>query len=178
MSYRTELIPPARAEIRAFPGHLRAQVLELVAGLGLEPRPPRAKRLGLPPSGTLFRLPPSGGTNRAPGTGDRLGYGEHIEPGKRPRIEPQAQHLDPRRRQEGAAAALAREDARIAASGFEPLAGAGRTVAHKRFADLPLRGQRTEGELRTAPLTGRLPADCFAGHFGAEGAPRTFDEDF
>ncbi len=45
MSYRIELIPPARAEIRALVGYTRAQALELVAALGAEPRPPRAKEL-------------------------------------------------------------------------------------------------------------------------------------
>ncbi len=54
MSYRTELIPPACDEIRALPGHVRAQVLELIGALGLEPRPPRAKSLRLPPSGATL----------------------------------------------------------------------------------------------------------------------------
>ncbi len=45
MSYRIELIPPARAEIRALCGYLRAQALELVAALGDRPRPPRAREL-------------------------------------------------------------------------------------------------------------------------------------
>ncbi len=45
MSYRIELIPPARAEIRALCEYLRAQALELVTALGDEPRPPRAKEL-------------------------------------------------------------------------------------------------------------------------------------
>ncbi len=54
MSYRIELIPPARAEIRALPGDVRCQALELVTALGDEPRPPRARRLHLPPSGVTL----------------------------------------------------------------------------------------------------------------------------
>ncbi len=45
MSYRIELIPPARAEIRALSGHVRSQAMELLTALGWEPRPPRAKML-------------------------------------------------------------------------------------------------------------------------------------
>ncbi len=45
MSYRVELIPPARAEIRGLSAHVRGQALELVAALGEDPRPPRARRL-------------------------------------------------------------------------------------------------------------------------------------
>ncbi len=45
MSYRIELVPAARAEIRALPGYVRAQALELLAALGREPRPPRARLL-------------------------------------------------------------------------------------------------------------------------------------
>ena len=58
MSYRIELIPPARAEIRALPGHVRHQALELASDLGQEPRPPRAKRLDLPPSGVAPKARP------------------------------------------------------------------------------------------------------------------------
>ena len=52
MSYRIELIPPARAEIRSLPGYVRLQAIELVTALGDEPRPPRARVLQLPASGT------------------------------------------------------------------------------------------------------------------------------
>ena len=45
MSYRIELIPPARDEIRALPGSVREQALELVIALGDEPRPARARQL-------------------------------------------------------------------------------------------------------------------------------------
>ncbi len=45
MSYRIELIPPARDEIRALPGAVREQALALVAALADEPRPARARKL-------------------------------------------------------------------------------------------------------------------------------------
>ncbi len=54
MSYRIELIPPARDEIRALAGYVRAQALDLVAALGQEPRPPRAKRLRVRPR--IYRI--------------------------------------------------------------------------------------------------------------------------
>ncbi len=56
MSYRIELIPPARAEIRALPEYVRGQALELVADLGSEPRPPRAKILNSA-TGVALRQP-------------------------------------------------------------------------------------------------------------------------
>ena len=49
MSYRIELIPPARAEIRNLSSSVRLQALELIAALGDEPRPPRAIELNSRP---------------------------------------------------------------------------------------------------------------------------------
>lgn len=54
MSYRTELTPPAKAEIRALSGYLRSQALKLISALGEDPRPPRAKELRGQPN--LFRI--------------------------------------------------------------------------------------------------------------------------
>ncbi len=54
MSYRTELTPPAKAEIRALSGYLRSQALKLVAALAEEPRPPRAQELRGKPN--IFRI--------------------------------------------------------------------------------------------------------------------------
>ncbi len=45
MSYRIEISPSARQEIRALPGHVRAQALRLIDELAKNPRPPRAKEL-------------------------------------------------------------------------------------------------------------------------------------
>ena len=45
MSYRTELTPPAKAEIRALPDSLRSQALKLIAALAKEARPPQAREL-------------------------------------------------------------------------------------------------------------------------------------
>lgn len=58
MSYRIELVPPARAEIRALPGYVRYQALELAAALGREPRPPRARRLESSTSGATPKARP------------------------------------------------------------------------------------------------------------------------
>ena len=54
MSYRIELIPHARAEVSALPGYVRAQALDLIAALGQEPRPPRARRLRARPR--IYRI--------------------------------------------------------------------------------------------------------------------------
>ena len=54
MSYRIELIPPARAEIKQLNGYLRSLALELIAALGDEPRPPRAKELRGKPN--IYRI--------------------------------------------------------------------------------------------------------------------------
>lgn len=54
MSYRTELTPPAKAEIRALSGYLRSQALKIITALAQEPRPPRAKELRGRPN--LFRI--------------------------------------------------------------------------------------------------------------------------
>ncbi len=45
MSYRIELVPEARSEIKALPGYVRCQALELVEALCREPRPARAREL-------------------------------------------------------------------------------------------------------------------------------------
>ena len=54
MSYRTELTPPAKAEIRALPGNLRSQALKLIAALAEEARPPRAQELRGKPN--IYRI--------------------------------------------------------------------------------------------------------------------------
>jgi mRNA interferase RelE/StbE len=45
VSYRIELSPPAKREIRALPGYVRAQALQLLESLTQQPRPPKAKEL-------------------------------------------------------------------------------------------------------------------------------------
>lgn len=45
MSYRVEIVPPARKEIQALPGHVRAQARQLIRALGEDPRPARSKEL-------------------------------------------------------------------------------------------------------------------------------------
>lgn len=45
MSFRVELVPEARAEARALPAAHREQLVELLAALGAEPRPRRAREL-------------------------------------------------------------------------------------------------------------------------------------
>ena len=54
MSYRIELTPPARAEIRALSGTLRSQALKLIAALAEDARPPRARELRGKPN--IFRI--------------------------------------------------------------------------------------------------------------------------
>ena len=46
MSYRIEISPLARQEIRGLPAYVRAQALQLIDELGRNPRPARAKELG------------------------------------------------------------------------------------------------------------------------------------
>ena len=45
MSYQIEISPAARQEIRALPGHVRAQAVKLLDELAANPRPTRAKQL-------------------------------------------------------------------------------------------------------------------------------------
>ena len=45
MSYRIEISPLARQEIRGLPAYVRAQALQLIDELGRNPRPARAKEL-------------------------------------------------------------------------------------------------------------------------------------
>lgn len=45
MSYQVRLAPSARKEIRDLPASVRSQALDLIAELGENPRPPRAKKL-------------------------------------------------------------------------------------------------------------------------------------
>ena len=45
MSYQIEISPSARQEIRALPGHVRAQAVRLLDELAENPRPARAKQL-------------------------------------------------------------------------------------------------------------------------------------
>lgn len=45
MSYRIEVSPAARREIRALPGYVRAQAVRLIDELGEDPRPGRAREL-------------------------------------------------------------------------------------------------------------------------------------
>ncbi len=54
MSYRIELIPPARVEIRRLSGYVRTQALRLIRALGAEPRPPRARELRGEPN--IYRI--------------------------------------------------------------------------------------------------------------------------
>lgn len=54
MIYRIELTPPAKTEIRRLSGYVRAQALQLIEALSLEPRPPRARELRDKPD--LFRI--------------------------------------------------------------------------------------------------------------------------
>jgi mRNA-degrading endonuclease RelE of RelBE toxin-antitoxin system len=45
MSYRVELAPSAKQEVRVLPGYVRAQALQMFRSLIDNPRPPRAKEL-------------------------------------------------------------------------------------------------------------------------------------
>lgn len=50
MNYRIEVAPPAHQELRALPGYVRAQAIDLIDELAIEPRPRRAKELRGKPS--------------------------------------------------------------------------------------------------------------------------------
>ncbi len=54
MSYRIEVPPPARKEIKALSGNVRAQARQLIAKLGQNPRPTRAKELRDKPN--IYRI--------------------------------------------------------------------------------------------------------------------------
>ncbi len=54
MSYRVEVPPEVRKEIKALPGHVRAQARQLIRALGENPRPSRAKGLHGKPS--IYRI--------------------------------------------------------------------------------------------------------------------------
>lgn len=45
MSYQIEITPAARREIRALPGYVRSQAIQLIEELGRDPRPARAGEL-------------------------------------------------------------------------------------------------------------------------------------
>ncbi|QTA88267.1 type II toxin-antitoxin system RelE family toxin [Desulfonema magnum] len=45
MSYRIEVSPEVRKEIRSLPGYVRTQARQLIRELGIHPRPDRAKEL-------------------------------------------------------------------------------------------------------------------------------------
>ena len=49
MSYRVEIEPPARQEIRSLPGYVRAPAEALIDALADDPRPARAKELQAKP---------------------------------------------------------------------------------------------------------------------------------
>jgi len=54
VSYRVKVPPEARKEIKALPGHVRAQARQLIRALGENPRPSRAKELRGKPS--IYRI--------------------------------------------------------------------------------------------------------------------------
>ena len=54
MSYRVEVPPEVRKEIKALPGHVRAQARQLIRALGENPRPSRAKELRGKPN--IYRI--------------------------------------------------------------------------------------------------------------------------
>lgn len=45
MSYRVEVAPAVRDELRGLPGYVRAQAIRLIDELAIEPRPKRAREL-------------------------------------------------------------------------------------------------------------------------------------
>jgi mRNA interferase RelE/StbE len=45
VSYRIEITPAARREIRALPAYVRSQAVQLIDELGRDPKPARAKEL-------------------------------------------------------------------------------------------------------------------------------------
>ena len=54
MSYRVEVPPEVRKEIKALPGHVRAQARQLIRALGENPHPSRAKELRGKPN--IYRI--------------------------------------------------------------------------------------------------------------------------
>jgi len=54
VSYRIEVEPPARQEIRSLPGYVRAQAEALIDALAADPLPARAKELQGKPG--IYRL--------------------------------------------------------------------------------------------------------------------------
>lgn len=54
MSYRIEVSPEARREIKDLPGYVRAQARQLIRELGPTPRPSRARELRGKPS--IYRI--------------------------------------------------------------------------------------------------------------------------
>jgi len=54
VSYHVEIARPAQIEIKALPGHVRAQARQLINSLKEIPRPPRAKELRDKPN--IYRL--------------------------------------------------------------------------------------------------------------------------
>jgi mRNA interferase RelE/StbE len=54
VSYRLRIEQPAAKEIRALPGHARAQAKRLIDALAEDPRPPRSKELQGKPG--IYRL--------------------------------------------------------------------------------------------------------------------------
>ena len=54
MSYRIEVPPEVRKEIKSLPGYVRAQARQLVRALGDTPRPSRAKELRGKPN--IYRI--------------------------------------------------------------------------------------------------------------------------
>ena len=54
MNYQIEISPEALREIKALPGHVRAQARQLIRELGNTPRPSRAKELRGKPN--IYRI--------------------------------------------------------------------------------------------------------------------------
>lgn len=54
MSYQIEISPDAQKEIRALPGYVRAQALDIIDALAETPRPLRAKELRDKPN--IYRI--------------------------------------------------------------------------------------------------------------------------
>jgi len=54
VSYRVEIPPGVRKEIKTLPGHVRAQARQLIRALGENPRPSRAKELRGKPN--IYRI--------------------------------------------------------------------------------------------------------------------------
>jgi len=54
VSYRVEVPPGVRKEIKTLPGHVRAQARQLIRALGEHPRPSRAKELRGKPN--IYRI--------------------------------------------------------------------------------------------------------------------------